>query len=95
MSSRYSKEFKLEAIKLAQQPGMNPAKAARDLGVGKSMIYKWINEASADAAQAFPGKGRLKARDEEIRSLRRENETLRMERDILKKAAAFFAKENH
>jgi transposase len=94
MSKRYSKEFKSQAVALLQSPGMTVAQAARDLGVAESQLYKWRKQAVEHGASAFPGKGNLLPQDAEIRRLKRANEQLRMERDILKKAAAYFAKEN-
>lgn len=93
MAKTYSKEFKVDALKLAALPGNTLSKVARDLGVAKSVIYKWKQEADKHQDGAFVGKGRLNPQDEEIRRLRRELERTRMERDILKKATAFFAKD--
>jgi transposase len=93
MTKRYTKEFKLDAVKLANKGDVSVAQVARDLGVTSAMLYKWRNEATSNA-EAFPGKGKLGPQDEEVRRLRREVERLRMERDILKKATAFFVKEN-
>jgi transposase len=86
---QYTKEFKLEALKLAEEHGV--AKAARDLGVAESAMYRWRAAARDEGADAFRGQGRLTERDEELRRLRHENRTLKMEREILKKATAFFA----
>jgi transposase len=61
------------------------AQAARDLGVGESVLGRWKQQLAEDPGEAFPGKGHLKSQDEELRQLRRENALLRMERDILKK----------
>lgn len=86
---QYTKEFKLEALRLAEEIGV--ARAAKDLGVGENLLYRWRSLAKADGTDAFRGHGRLTERDDELRRLRQENRTLRMERDILKKATAFFA----
>ena len=94
MAKRNSKDCKIEAVRLLQTPGMTVAKAARDLGVAESQIYKWRRELEEKADGAFPGKGNLSPHDNELRKLKRKNEQLRMERDILKKAAAYFAKEH-
>ena len=94
MTKRYSKEFKVEAVALLRAPGMTAAQAARNLGVAQSQLYKWRKEQGEHGDEAFPGKGRLRPQDDEIRRLRREVDRLRMERDILKKAAADFAKEH-
>jgi transposase len=69
------------------------AQAARDLDVHENVMRKWVTAFGSDPAQAFPGQGQMKPEQQEIERLRRENLRLRAERDILKKAAAFFAKE--
>ncbi len=85
----YTKEFKLEALKLAEEVGVE--RAARDLGVSKTSLYDWQRSAKTEGGDAFRGHGRLTERDEELRKLRQEVKTLKMEREILKKATAFFA----
>ncbi len=91
---RFSREFKLEAVKLVKEQGVAVKQAARDLDVGESVLRRWVKEGSADPGQAFPGHGQLKPEQAELARLRRENAKLKAERDILKKAAAFFAKES-
>ena len=91
---RHTREFKIEAVRLVTEKGLGVAQVARDLGIDRSLLTKWKLELGADPAHAFPGKGRLKPLEEEVARLRRENSTLRLERDILKKATAFFAKES-
>ena len=86
---KYSKEFKHEALKLAQEIGI--PQAASDLGVHDSTLYGWRKSLANEGSDAFRGNGRLKAKYEELRKLRRENEILRQEREILKEAAVFFA----
>ncbi len=86
---KYSKEFKLEAVKLAENVGV--ARAAKDLGVGDSLMYRWREQAKTEGTDAFRGNGRLTERDEELRRLRQEVKTLKQEREILKKATSFFA----
>ena len=86
---QYTKEFKLEAVKLAESIGV--IRAAHDLGVSKSQLYRWREAAQTEGADAFRGHGRLTERDEELRRLRQELKTVKMEREILKKATAFFA----
>jgi transposase-like protein len=81
----YSREFKLEAIQLAETSGKPVTQIERELSLGKSQIYRWKRQLEQEGKEAFPGKGRLKAQEEAIRQLRRENEILRQERDILKK----------
>jgi transposase len=90
---KHSKEFKLEAVRLATQPGATVKGTAESLGINSSMLHTWKKELAVSGGQAFPGNGRLKPDDEEIRVLRLENKRLREERDILKKATLFFAQE--
>lgn len=90
---KYTKDFKLEAVRLARQPGVTVRQVALDLGVHESLIHRWSKALAVDGDQAFPGNGRLKADDEEIRKLRLELKRTREERDILKKATLFFAQE--
>ncbi len=89
----YTKEFKLEAVKLASQPGASAREIADNLGISESGLHRWKKALSVDGEQAFPGKGRLKADDEEIRKLRLELKRTKDERDILRKATLFFATE--
>jgi transposase len=92
MPRRYSREFKLSAVKLVNEQGYSIPEAAKSLGIDASNIRGWIDAfARAGDEQAKPtGDGALQA---ELRRLRKENARLLMEREILKKAAAFFAKE--
>lgn len=90
---KYTKEFKLEAVRLAKQPGASVKETAENLGINVSMLHTWIRDLAVDGDQAFPGNGRLKADEEEIRKLRLELKRTREERDILKKATLFFAQE--
>lgn len=92
---KYTQEFKVEAVRLSRQPGMTVVKAASDLGIRAKMLYRWRHEFAEAPAEAFPGKGRRRASEQELERLRRENEQLRMEREILKKATAFFANQSH
>jgi transposase len=87
----YSREFKLEALRLVETSGKSVRQIERDLGIGKGCLYRWRDEFEAEGQQAFPGQGRLTAEQEELRRLKRENEILRQERDILKKAVAIFS----
>lgn len=91
---KHSKEFKLEAVRLATQAGASVKETAENLGIHPSMLHTWKRELAVDGDQAFPGNGRLKPDDEEIRKLRLELKRTREERDILKKAALFFAEED-
>ena len=90
----YSKQFKVDAVKLVIEQGYNVSEAARNLGIHHSSLRRWKKQLDADGNQAFPGKGHMTTEKEELYRLRKENKRLRMEREILKKAAAFFAKES-
>jgi len=90
----FTREFKLEAVKLVRERGVTVAQAARDLGVHDHVFRRWVREYAADTEQAFPGQGQMKPDQLEIERLRREVTKLKAERDILKKAAAYFAKES-
>lgn len=89
----YTDEFKREAVKLVTEKGYSVAEAARSLDIGETLLRSWKQALEAKGDQAFPGHGNLPAAEEELRQLRAENKRLLMERDILKKATAFFARE--
>jgi transposase len=91
----YTREFKVEAVRLASESGHSVAQIARDLDLGENTLWKWVKQFKTDPQQAFPGKGRMKPLEEENRRLRRECQTLRQERDFLKKAAVWLAQEAH
>src|SRR3981189_1116714 len=84
---KFSREFKVEAVKLVKERGVSAAQAARDLDVHENVLRKWIKEFGSDPAQAFPGHGQMKPEQQEIERLRRQVNKLRAERDILKKDA--------
>src|SRR6185312_2312076 len=90
---KFSREFKLEAVRLVKDRGVAVAQAARDLDVHENVLRKWVRELSTDPQHAFPGHGQLKPEQQEIDRLRKEVAKLKAERDILKKAAAYFARE--
>lgn len=90
---KYSKEFKLDAISFVLDQGYTRAEAARSLDINSKMLGRWINEHQTGSDQAFRGNGKLTLEQEEIRRLKEENKRLKMEKEILKKAAVFFAKE--
>jgi len=90
----YSKQFKIDAVTLVTEQGFNVSEAARNLGIHHSSLRRWKRQLESDGNQAFPGKGNLSSEKQELDRLRKENKRLRMERDILKKATAFFAKES-
>jgi len=89
----YTPEFKAEAVKLVTDQGYSVAEAARSLGIHENLLRSWKQALQAQGDQAFPGHGKPPAVEEELRRLRAENKRLLAERDILKKAAAFFARE--
>lgn len=89
----FTKEFRLEAVKLVRERGVSQAQVARDLGVHYNVLRKWVKDEKANGAQAFPGRGKMRPDDPEVARLRRELAQTKAERDILKKAIAFFAKE--
>ena len=90
---KFGREFKIEAARLVRERGVSVAQAARDLDVHENVLRKWVKAFSADPVQAFPGQGQMKPEQLEIERLRREVARLKAERDILKKATAFFARE--
>src|SRR5580700_5570144 len=89
----YTPEFKAEAVKLVTEQGYSVAEAARSLGLNDNRIRNWKQALEAQGEQAFPGRGKLSPFEEENRRLHAENQRLLAERDLLKKAAAFFARE--
>jgi transposase len=90
---KFGREFKIEAVRLIKDRGVSVAQASRDLEVHENVLRKWVKDFAADPAQAFPGPGQMKPEQLEIERLRREVAKLKAERDILKKAAAYFARE--
>lgn len=82
---QFSREFKLEAVRLVKERGVAVAQAARDLDVHENVLRKWIREQAADPQEAFPGKGVMKPEQAELERLRKKVAKLKMERDILKK----------
>jgi transposase len=89
----FTREFKLESVKLVKERGVSVTQAARDLGISQSVLGRWVRETVADPKQAFPGRGQMKPDDAEVARLKRELARTKAERDILRKAIAFFAKE--
>ena len=92
MKRTYSKEFKVKACELVKKDGIKHAVVAEKLGIHHVMLYRWIDEYETYGEEAFVGKGRLRGEDAELKRLRKENDRLKMENEILKKAAAYFAK---
>ena len=91
---KFSREFKVEAVKLVRDRGVSMAQAARDLDLHINVLRKWVGDHGADPVGAFPGHGQMRPEQLEIDRLRRENAKLKAERDILKKAAAYFARDS-
>jgi transposase len=89
----YTAEFKTEAVKLVTEQGYSVAEAARSLGISENLIRNWKQALQDQGEQAFPGQGNLSPQEQEVARLRADNKRLLAERDILKKAAAFFARE--
>jgi transposase len=91
---KFSREFKLEAVKLVTQLGVPEPQAAKDLDVLENVLRKWMRELREEPQEAFPGNGKQRIQEAELARLRKEVTKLTMERDILKKAATHFAKES-
>ena len=90
---RYTDEFKIDAVRLVLDEGLSKAEVSRRLGVGQDSLGKWVRAYKSTNGNAFTGKVELTEEQKELRRLRIENRELRMEREILKKATAFFAKD--
>jgi len=90
----FTREFKVEAVRRITEQGRSLAEVARDLDLSESLLRGWKQALAAEGDRAFPGQGHLPAPEEELRRLRAENKRLLMERDILEKAAASFARES-
>jgi len=90
----HSREFKREAVALVVEQGYSCAEAGRSLGVNGALIGRWKRQLEGDSSEAFPGKGKRTAEQQRIHELETENRQLRMEKEILKKATAFFVKES-
>jgi transposase len=88
----FTREFKLEAVRLSLEEGRAGTEVARELGIHPNVLYRWRKEYLVDNREAFPGQGKMKASDEEVARLRREVALLREDREILKKALVFFSK---
>ena len=90
----FSPEFKLEAVKLVKARGVSVAQAARELDVHGNIRRQWMRGAAANLQRAFPGQGAMTSGRAELERLRKENAKLKIARDLLKKAAARFARES-
>jgi transposase len=91
---RYTAEFKREAVRLARQDGVSRAQVAKELGLNPSMLMRWVHEAKAGKWDMGPGKPLRSEQQQELERLRRELKRVTTERDILKKAVGYFAKES-
>jgi transposase len=87
----YTREFKLQAVRMLTDQGLSIAEVARRLGVGENCLRNWRAAAREHGPVAFPGNGHLAPAEDELRQLRAEVQRLKAERDLLKKAAAYFA----
>jgi transposase len=88
----YSREFKVEAVRLSESSEQTVAQVARDLGVPERVLYRWRHELREEQEQAFPGKGHQRELEEENRRLKRELDLLQQEREILNKALGIFSR---
>jgi len=89
---RFDRQFKLDAVRMVEDGNRSATSVARDLGIHPNVLYLWRKQLLENPEHAFPGKGKLKPDDEELRRLRRELENVKEERDILKKALAVFSR---
>jgi transposase len=89
----HSREFKLEAVRLVKERGLPQTQVAQELGVHLNSVRAWVQQFEADPQHAFPGHGQMKPADAELAKLQRELKRVTAERDILKKALGYFAKE--
>ncbi len=92
MKRTYSKEFKSKACELVEKDNIAVSVVAEKFGINHVMLHRWVSEYREYGEEAFVGKGHQKPADAELRKLRKENERLKQEVEILKKAAAYFAK---
>ena len=89
--NQYTKEYKIEAVRLIVDEGRPISEVARELGIAQSLLHRWKKKYEEGEIEPFPGKGCLSPEDEELHRLRRENKRLRIEHEILKKAVAIFS----
>ena len=92
---RFNREFKIETVKLVTDSDNSVPQIAVDMGIHPNTLYRWVQQYSEKPQEAFPGTGHMTSEAETIRQLKRENERLKMERDILKKAMAIFSKDQN
>lgn len=89
---KFDKEYKINAVRLVTENGRRVTEVARDLGINENNIHRWKQQFAIDRENAFPGKGNLKPADEELRQLKKQLRDVTAERDILKKALAYFSR---
>jgi transposase len=92
MAKHYTKDFKVQICKLVIDDNLKPTLVAKQFGLNHVMVYRWVDEYQTLGTSAFVGKGNLQADDAKLKKLEKELELLRQENEILKKAAAYFAK---
>ena len=92
---KYTKEFKQDSVNMVTEQGYSASEVGRRLGVGQSNVSRWVREFRKDQQGGVEGEISRKELEAEVKRLRKENQRLQMEREILKKAAAFFAKESN
>jgi transposase len=92
MAKHYTRKFKMEVCKLVIEDKLKPMIVAKQFGLHHVMVYRWVEEYQTYGDQAFVGKGHLQAEDAKVKQLQKELERLQQENEILKKAAAYFAK---
>jgi len=90
----YTKQFKLDTVKLIIEEKYSASEVSRNLGIGNGTVQRWVREYKSQQADAFTGNGRMSPEQEKIKKLEAEVKRLKMEREILKKATAFFVKES-
>jgi transposase len=88
----YDRQFKLDAVSLVVNGGRTVEEVARDLDISPGLLYKWRRKFAKDGGEAFPGKGHMAPQEEELKRLRRELAQAKEDREILKKALAYFSK---
>lgn len=90
---KFTKEFKIEAVRLVKQRAGKVTEVADNLGIHPVVLHRWIREFSEDPEYAFPGQGKMRTPDEEVHKLKKELKDLKEERDILKKALTIFSRQ--
>ena len=86
----FTKEFKVGAAKMVVEQGLRQSEVSRDLGLNANVLSRWVVQFRADRQDSFPGKGKLRSEDERVHQLEKKLKNITMERDILKKAMAYF-----